>query len=127
MTPDRVEQSLFVPGETVLHREAVAAADAQDPAAAAGAVDSAGRERVRFDLDTTGSTGLSALVVQALFWNPVAGRYFRGAEREFAAGELAANPVPCLDIETRGAPAVFLKIRSATATALDVDVYATPW
>jgi hypothetical protein len=63
--------------------------------------------------------------VQLLHWNPAADRYFRGAEREFAASELAENPVPSLEVEVRGAT-VFLKVVSATATALDLNVYATP-
>ena len=127
MRPDRTEQPYYEPGAPVLHREAVDAVDAADPPTAGGAVSSAGYERVRFDLDTTGSTALTALKVQVLFWNPLAARFFRGDEREMTAAELADNPVPSLDVETRGAPAVFLKVVAATAAALDLDVYATPW
>jgi len=110
---------------TVLHRDGLTAPDASDPTTAAAGVDCAGYRRVRFDLDTTGSTGLTALRVQLLCWNPAAGRYFCGAERQFTAAELAENPVPSLEVEVRGGTA-FLKIVSATATALALDVYATP-
>jgi hypothetical protein len=92
---------------------------------AAAGVNCAGFRRVRFDLDTTGSTELTALRVQLLHWNEAAGRYFRGADRQFTASELAENPVPSLEVEVRGAT-VFLKVVSATATALVLDVYATP-
>jgi len=112
-------------GSTVLHRDGLTAPDASDPATAASGVDCAGYRRVRFDIDTTGSSGLTALRVQLLHWNPAAGRYFRGAEREFEASELAENPVPSLEVEVRGAT-VFLKVVSAAATALDLSIYATP-
>ena len=112
-------------GACLLHRDGLTAPDASDPATAAAGVDCAGFRRVRFDMDTTGSTGLTALRVQLLHWNPAAGRYFRGAERQFTASELAENPAPSLEVEVRGAT-VFLKVVSATATALALDVYATP-
>jgi len=112
-------------GSTFLHRDGLTAPDASDPTTAAAGVQCAGYRRVRFDVDTTGSTNLTALRVQLLHWNPAAGRYFRGAEREFTASELAANPVPSLEVEVRGGT-VFLKVVSATATALALDVYATP-
>jgi hypothetical protein len=63
--------------------------------------------------------------VQLLHWNGAVGKYFRGAEREFDASELAANPLPSLEVEVRGAT-VFLKVVSATATSLSLTVYATP-
>jgi len=127
MKPDRTQRPFYEPAAPVLHREGVDAVDAADPATAEGAVSSAGYQRIRFDLDTTACTALTALKVQALFWNPLAGRYFRGDARELSAADLAGNPVPALDVETRGAPAVFLKVAGATADALDVDVYATAW
>jgi hypothetical protein len=108
----------------VLHRANVTAPDASDPTSAAAGVSAAGYRRVRFDIDTTASVGLSELTVQLLHWNPVAGRYFRGAERSFDQAALAANPVPALEAEVRGAT-VFLKVVSATATSLDLSVYAT--
>ena len=112
-------------GSTFLHRDGLTGPDASDPTTAAVGVQCAGYRRVRFDIDTTGSTNLTALRVQVLHWNPAAGRYFRGAEREFAASELGENPVPSLEVEVRGGT-VFLKVVSATATTLALDVYATP-
>jgi len=116
---------VYEEGSTLLHRDGLTAPDASDPETAAAGVQCAGYRRVRFDIDTTGSTNLTALRVQLLCWNPAAGRYFRGAEREFTASELAANAVPSLEVEVRGGT-VFLKVVSATATALALDVYATP-
>lgn len=110
---------------TVLHRQALTAPDSGDPTSAGAAVDCAGYRRVRFDIDASGSTGLTALEVQILNWNAAAGKYFRGAEREFSQQELADNPLPALEAEVRGAT-VFLKIVSATATSLLLNVYATP-
>jgi hypothetical protein len=116
---------VYEEGSTVLHRDGLTAPDASDPTTAAAGVECAGYRRVRFDIDTTGSSNLTALRVQLLHWNPAAGRYFRGAERQFTASELAENPVPSLEVEVRGGT-VFLKVLSATATALALDVYATP-
>lgn len=111
----------------LLHRDALTAPDAPDaadPTSASEGVSAAGYRRVRFDIDTTGSTGLTALKVQLLHWNSIAGRYFRGAEREFTEAQLQANPVPALEAEVRGGT-VFLKLVSATATSLSLSVYAT--
>jgi hypothetical protein len=116
---------VYEEGGAVLHRDGLTAPDASDPTTAAAGVQCAGYRRVRFDIDTTGSTNLTALRVQLLHWNAAAGRYFRGADREFTASELAANPVPSLEVEVRGGT-VFLKVVSAMATALALDVYATP-
>ena len=116
---------VYEEGVCLLHRDGVTAPDASDPATAATGVDCAGFRRVRFDIDTTGSTGLTALRVQLLHWNPAAGRYFRGADRQLTGSELAENPVPSLEVEVRGAT-VFLKVVSATVTSLDVNIYATP-
>ena len=66
----------------ILHRDALTAPDAADPTSPSEGVSAAGYRRVRFDVDTTGSTGLTALKVQLLHWNSAAGKYFRGAERE---------------------------------------------
>ena len=110
---------------TVLHRQALTAPDGSDPASAGVGVDCAGFRRVRFDVDASGSTGLTALEVQILNWNAAAGKYFRGAAREFSQAELAANAVPALEAEVRGAT-VFLKVVSATAGSLLLNVYATP-
>jgi hypothetical protein len=110
---------------TVLHRQALTAADGSDPASASVGVNCTGYRRVRFDIDTTGSSGLTALKVQVLNWNDSAGCYFRGAEREFSQQELSQNPLPALEAEVRGAT-VFLKVVSATATSLLVSIYATP-
>ncbi len=107
----------------VLHRAALTAVDAADPTTAGEGVDCGGFRRVRFDVDTTGCTGLTGLTLQLLHWNATAGRYFRGAARDFTAGELAANPVPALEAEVRGGR-VFLKLAAATATALLINVYA---
>ncbi len=110
---------------TVLHRQALTAPDSDDPTVRSVGVDCAGYRRIRFDIDATGSTGLTALKVQILNWNAAAGKYFRGAGREFSEAELAANSLPALEAEVRGAT-VFLKVVSATATSLLLNVYATP-
>lgn len=108
----------------VLHRGGITAVDASDPTTAAQGFDGAGYRMVRFDIDTAGSVGLAALAVQLLVWNPTAGKYFRGSQRSFNAANLAANPVPSLEAEVRGAT-VFLKVVSATATSLSLNVYAS--
>lgn len=108
----------------VLHRQNVTAPDSADPTSASDGVSAAGYRRLRLDIDTTASSGLTALRVQLLHWNTAAARYFRGAEREFTQAELEANPVPALEAEVRGAT-VFLKVVSATATSLSLTVYAT--
>jgi hypothetical protein len=108
----------------VLHRDTLTGPDAADPTSPSEGVSAAGYRRIRFDIDTAGSTGLTALKVQILHWNSAAGMYFRGAEREFNQAELEANPVPALEAEVRGAT-VFLKVVSATATTLSLSVYAT--
>jgi hypothetical protein len=110
---------------TVLHRQALTAPDGSDPTSAGVGVDCGGFRRVRFDIDASGSTGLTALEVQILNWNAAAEKYFRGAAREFTQEELAANAVPALEAEVRGAT-VFLKLVSATAGSLLLNVYATP-
>jgi hypothetical protein len=110
---------------TVLHRQALTSVDESDPASAAVGVNCAGYRRVRFDIDASGSSGLTGLKVQILSWNPDAGKYFRGAEREFSEQELSENPLPALEAEVRGAT-VFLKLVSASAGGLLVNVYATP-
>ena len=108
----------------VLHRQAVSAADGSDPTSSAVGVNCAGYRRVRFDIDASGSSGLTARKVQILSWNSGADKYFRGAEREFTEQELAQNSLPALEAEVRGAT-VFLRIVSATAAGLLLDVYAT--
>ncbi len=127
MRPDRTQQAYYKPGAPVLHRAGVTAADAADPVSPDGAISSAGYQRVRFDLDTTGSVALAALRVRVLFWNPLAGCFFHGDDREMTGVELLASPRFSLDVETRGAPAVFLKVVSAEAEELALDVYAMPW
>jgi hypothetical protein len=107
-----------------LHRDALTEPDAADPTSPSEGVSAAGYRRVRFDVDTTASTGLTALKVQLLHWNSAAGKYFRGATRELTEAELQANPVPALEAEVRGGT-VFLKLVSATATSLSLSVYAT--
>jgi hypothetical protein len=110
---------------TVLHRQALTIADSFDPMAASAGVNCAGYRRIRFDIDTIGSNGLTALKVQILNWNSGAGKYFRGADHDFSQQDLAANPQPALEAEVRGAT-VFLKVVSATATSLLLNIYATP-
>ena len=110
---------------TVLHRQAVTAADSSDPTSAAVGVNCAGYRRVRFDIDASASVGLTALKAQILSWNAGVGKYFRGAEREFSEQDLAQNSLPALEAEVRGAT-VFLKIVSASAVTLLLNVYATP-
>ena len=108
----------------VLHRAELTGADAADPASASAGLDCIGYRTVRFDLDTSGSVGLTALTVQLLVWNAAASKYFRGAERHFDQEDLTANPIPSLECEVRGA-IVFLKVVEATATSLSLSVYAS--
>ena len=108
----------------ILHRGGLTGADASDPASASGGLDCVGYRNVRFDMDTSGSVGLTALAVQLLVWNATAGKYFRGAERCFDQDDLAANPIPSLEAEVRGA-IVFLKVVEITATSLSLSVYAS--
>ena len=108
----------------ILHRSALTAPDPSDPTSASDGVDCSGYRNVRFDVDTSGSTGLTALKVQLLVWDATAGKYFRGSEHSFGQQELAANPIPSLEAEVRGAT-VFLKVVSATAASLSISVYAS--
>jgi hypothetical protein len=108
----------------IVHRNGLTAPDPSDPTSASAEVDCSGYRNVRLDLDTSGSTGLTALKVQLLVWDATAGKYFRGCERSFSQAELAANPIPSLEAEVRGAT-VFLKVVSATAASLSISVYAS--
>ena len=108
----------------VLHRAVQTGADAADPDSAGAGLDCAGYRNARFDIDTSGSVGLTALTVQLLAWNLTAAKYFRGAERRFDEDHLTANPIPSLEAEVRGA-IVFLKVVQATATSLSLSVYAS--
>jgi hypothetical protein len=108
----------------ILHRSGLTAADPADPTSASEGVDCLGYRNVRFDVDTSGSTDLTALKGQLLVWDATAGKYFRGGEHGFSQEELAANPIPSLEAEVRGAT-VFLKVVSATATSLSISVYAS--
>ena len=106
------------------HRSGLTAADPSDPTSASAGVDCSGYRNIRFDLDTSSSTGLTALKVQLLVWDATAGKYFRGCERSFSQAEMAANPIPSLEAEVRGAT-VFLKVVSATAASLSISVCAS--
>jgi hypothetical protein len=108
----------------ILHRSGLTAADPSDPTSTSEGVDCSGYRNIRFDVDTSGSIDLTALKVQLLVWDATAGKYFRGGERSFSQQELAANPVPSLEAEVRGAT-VFLKVVSATAASLSISVYAS--
>ena len=108
----------------ILHRSGLTAADPSDPTSAGEGVDCTGYRSVRFDVDTSGSTDLTALKVQLLVWDATAAKYFRGGERSFGQQELAANPIPSLETEVRGAT-VFLKVVSATAASLSISIYAS--
>ena len=108
----------------VVHRAGLTGADAADPGDAGAGLDCTGYRNVRFDLDTGGSVGLTALTVQLLVWNPTAGKYFRGAERRFDEDDLAGNPIPSLEAEVRGV-IVFVKVVLATATSMSLSVYAS--
>jgi hypothetical protein len=108
----------------ILHRSGLTAADPSDPTSTSGGLDCSGYRNIRFDVDTSGSTDLTALKVQLLVWDATAAKYFRGGERSFGQQELAANPIPSLEAEVRGAT-VFLKVVSATAASLLVSVYAS--
>lgn len=107
----------------ILHRSGLTAADPSDPTSASAGVDCSGYRNIRFDMDTSGSANLTALKVQLLVWDATAGKYFRGSERSFGQEELAANAIPSLEAEVRGAT-VFLKVVSATAASLSISVYA---
>ena len=78
----------------LLHRSGLTAADPSDPTSADEGVDCTGYRNVRFDVDTSGSTELTALKVQLLVWDATAGKYFRGAERSFGEGALAGLTGP---------------------------------
>ena len=108
----------------LLHRGGLTGPDAADPASPSAGLDCIGYRNARFDIDTGGSVDLTALTVQLLVWNATAGKYFRGAERHFDQDDLAANPIPSLEAEVRGA-VVFLKVVQATATSLALSVYAS--
>jgi hypothetical protein len=108
----------------IIHRSGLTAADLSDPTGASQGLDCSGYRTVRFDVDTSGSTNLTALKVQLLVWDATASKYFRGSERSFDQEELAANPIPSLEAEVRGAT-VFLKVVSATAASLSISVYAS--
>jgi len=108
----------------VLHRGPLSAPDAADPAGPAQALDCTGYRMARFDLDTTGSSGLQWLEVQLLVWNPTAGRFFAGARRYFGPAQLQASPCPSLEAEVRGAT-VFLKVTGVGAASLSLRVYAS--
>ena len=108
----------------ILHRSDLTAADPSDPTSASEGLDCSGYRNVRFDVDTSGSTGFTSLKVQLLVWDATAGKYFRGGERSFDQEELTANPIPSLEAEVRGAT-VFLKVVSATAASLSISVYAS--
>jgi len=108
----------------ILHRSGLTAADPSDPTSTSEGVDCTGYRNIRFDVDTSGSTELTALKVQLLVWDATADKYFRGGERSFGQQELATNPIPSLEAEVRGAT-VFLKVVSATATSLSISVYAS--
>ena len=108
----------------ILHRSNLTAADLSDPTSASDGLDCSGYRNVRFDVDTSGSTDLTALKVQLLVWDTTAAKYFRGGEHSFNQEELVANPIPSLEAEVRGAT-VFLKVVSATAASLSISVYAS--
>ncbi len=108
----------------ILHRGPITAPDVADPTGPEAGVDCAGYRMVRFDLDTTGSVGLTALEVRLLVWNEAAGRFFGGAGRRFEGEELAQNPCPSLEAEVRGA-VVFLKVVDAQAHSLSLRIYAS--
>lgn len=127
MIADRFQRACFKPGVAVVHRLAVAAPDTADPTGPGAAVSSLGYQRVRFDVDTSLSEGLTGLTLQPLLWNATAGRFFAGPKVALTSSDLDGSPAIYLDVETRGAEAVFLKVAAATATALAVDIYATPW
>jgi hypothetical protein len=108
----------------ILHRSGLTAADPSDPTSAGEGVDCTGYRSIRFDVDASESTDLTALVLQLLVWDATAAKYFRGSERSFSQEELAANPIPSLEAEVRGAT-VFLKVVSATAASLSISVHAS--
>lgn len=97
-----------------LHRSAVAAVDASDPADTSGAVDTRGYKECRFDITITG-TSLQSLEVQVLFWNPRQGIWMGGGKRTFTAtGKYA------LVVDARGA-IVFLKVTAFAGSSFSLS------
>src|SRR5690606_7973343 len=121
------QRACFKPGVAVVHRLAVAAPDTADPAGPGAAVSSLGYQRVRFDVDTSLSEGLTGLTLQPLLWNATAGRFFAGPTVARTSSDLGGGPASGRGGETGGAEAVCLKVAAATAPALAVDIFATPW
>ncbi len=96
------------------HRSGVTAVDASDPTDASGAVDSAGCQHCRFDIDISG-VGFTSLDVQVLFWNSRQGLWFGGARHQFSAVGRHA-----LAAEARGA-LVFLKVTAFSGTSFSLS------
>ena len=96
------------------HRSAITVVDAADPADASGAVDSAGSQFCRFDLNLSGS-GLVSLEVQVLFWNSRLSQWFGGGKRQLT--EIGHHS---LLVETRGAM-VFLKVITFSGTSFNLS------
>lgn len=97
-----------------VHRSAVTAVDASDPADTSGAVDSAGYQCCRFDIAITG-TGFSSVDVQAIFWNPRQSQWFGGATRQFTSTGRHA-----LVVDARGA-IIFLKVTAFSGTSFSLN------
>ena len=98
-----------------VHRSAVTAIDATDPANASGAVDCAGYEYCRFDVSLTG-VAITSLEVQALFWNSRQSLWFGGAKQVFIAAGRYALAVP----DERGCK-LFLKVTAFSGTSFSVS------
>lgn len=99
-----------------VHRTAVTAVDAEDPADAIGAVDTRGYQECRFDIDIAGA-GFTSLEVQVLFWNSRQSAWMGGGKRTFTdTGKHAVV------VDSRGAM-IFLKVTafSGTSFALSAD------
>jgi hypothetical protein len=97
-----------------VHRAAVTAVDAADPASASAGVDCAGYQCCRFDVEITGA-GFASLDVQALYWNARQSKWFGGASRQFAASGRYALALP----DARGA-VVFLKVTAFSGTSFSL-------
>ena len=97
------------------HRSAVVAVDTGDPADTSGAIDCAGYEYCRFDIEITGE-GLTSLDVQVIVWNSRQSEWFGGASRRFTAVGRYALAVP----DVRGS-VIFLKVTAFSGTSFSLS------
>jgi hypothetical protein len=97
-----------------VHRSAVTAIDASDPADTSGAIDTKSYSECRFDLTIAG-VNFQSLEVQALFWNPRQSLWMGGGKRTFTGvGQHA------LAVESRGGT-IFLKVTAFSGTSFNLS------